>query len=305
MAKVRSPNYPAVSLPKAIELVRKVYQSAHTHKTDPLTVAKTLGFGGLNGSSLTSISALKKYGLLSEEGGQLKVSKPALTILVDPEDSRERADAIVKAAFAPALFAEMRQEYGDALPPRDEIIRAYLLKRGFAPGTVDSPIRAYRDTLELVEKAKAIYSSNGEGANQQAGESDRPRAEVGDLIQWDASGVLRLESPRRVRAIQMHEGNEWVFIDGSETGIPMSEVVIEKKAPTAGMGEGGAPPTLPESRPPAPDKGGAEREWFRGSLSKTAAYRLIVSGDIGPREIGKLITLLEAQKLVLSEDDAE
>jgi hypothetical protein len=32
---------------------------------------------------------------------------------------------------------------------------------------------------------------------------------------------------------------------------------------------------------------------------------LIVSGDLGPKEIGKLIKLLEAQKAVLADDDDE
>lgn len=49
--------------------------------------------------------------------------------------------------------------------------------------------------------------------------------------------------------------------------------------------------------------GHGEREWIRGPLSKDANYRIIVTGDLGPREIGKLIKLLEAQKAVLADDD--
>lgn len=47
----------------------------------------------------------------------------------------------------------------------------------------------------------------------------------------------------------------------------------------------------------------SEREWLRGPLSKDTSYRLLVSGEMGPREIGKLIRVLEAQRAVLSEDD--
>lgn len=50
---------------------------------------------------------------------------------------------------------------------------------------------------------------------------------------------------------------------------------------------------------------GFEREWLRGPLSKDATYRLIVTGDLGPKEIGKLIKMLEAQKEILSDDDEE
>ncbi|WP_186420622.1 hypothetical protein [Bosea sp. CS1GBMeth4] len=46
-----------------------------------------------------------------------------------------------------------------------------------------------------------------------------------------------------------------------------------------------------------------EREWIRGPLSRESSYRLIVSGRLGPKEIGKLIKLLQAQKAVLDDDD--
>ncbi len=52
---------------------------------------------------------------------------------------------------------------------------------------------------------------------------------VGDLIQWEADGVLRLEKPTRVRAVQEHDGKQWVFVDGSESGIPMEQVIVEQK----------------------------------------------------------------------------
>lgn len=48
-----------------------------------------------------------------------------------------------------------------------------------------------------------------------------------------------------------------------------------------------------------------EREWLRGPLGKSVGYRLIVSGEMGGREIGKLIKLLEAQKAVLDDEDLD
>jgi len=48
-----------------------------------------------------------------------------------------------------------------------------------------------------------------------------------------------------------------------------------------------------------------EREWLRGPLSRETSYRLIVTGDLGPKEIGKLIKLLKAQQSVLSDEDED
>lgn len=46
-----------------------------------------------------------------------------------------------------------------------------------------------------------------------------------------------------------------------------------------------------------------ETEWMKGSLSKTTGFRLLISGEIGTKQIAKLIRLLEAQKEVLEDDD--
>ena len=65
-------------------------------------------------------------------------------------------------------------------------------------------------------------------------------------------------------------------------------------------------PTLPlAAKPLTPRPELLEREWLRGSLSRDVAYRLIVAGDFGAKEIGKLIKLLKAQRAVLSDDDGE
>ena len=44
-----------------------------------------------------------------------------------------------------------------------------------------------------------------------------------------------------------------------------------------------------------------EREMSRGLLSKDAGFRLIVNGQIGPKEIDTLIKKLEIDKLLLQE----
>lgn len=62
----------------------------------------------------------------------------------------------------------------------------------------------------------------------------------------------------------------------------------------------------PKQQPPIAEMPN-EREWLRGMLSKdgASAFRIIISGDIGAKSIGKLIKILEAQKLVLEDDDDE
>jgi len=143
-------------LRKAIELAGVVYKAAHTAKAPASTIAAALGYNSLNGSSLGVLSALKKFGLLESVGEELKVSREGLSILVDPPRSLDRAKAIMQAAFRPALFAELRKEYGDNPPKSDDFLRAFLLKRGFLVSVVDVPIKTYRDTMVMVEEAQAV-----------------------------------------------------------------------------------------------------------------------------------------------------
>ena len=157
--RMRSPNYPSISLQEAIERVNKIYLKTQKHQTDPGVIATLLGYGSLNGGSQTAISNLKKYGLLDEVGKKLKVSQRAISILFDPKDSAEYANAIREAALSPSLFLDMHTQYGTE-PPSDEILKSFLIKRGFSHTAVDAPIRSYRETMELVVELSGEYTDN-------------------------------------------------------------------------------------------------------------------------------------------------
>jgi hypothetical protein len=47
------------------------------------------------------------------------------------------------------LFEEIHKNYGETIPS-DENLRSFLLRKGFLQAAVDSPIRAYRETIGLV-----------------------------------------------------------------------------------------------------------------------------------------------------------
>ncbi|HRD94946.1 MAG TPA: hypothetical protein PLA97_00900 [Rubrivivax sp.] len=194
--KARSPNYPQISLRKAVDLARKIYDEAHTHKAPAKSVASILGYASLNGASLGVLSALKKYGLLESVGEDVRISQEGLTILVDPPESVERAQAIMRAAFRPVLFADLRKEYGDSLPKSDEFLRAFLLKRGFVQSVVDVPIRTYRDTMILVAQAKEVLVQKG------AGEARASQPDAGDdedeMIDASVSDIKDPPAARRV-----------------------------------------------------------------------------------------------------------
>lgn len=156
----RSPKYPQLSLEEAIERVKKVHQAERTYKVEKKAVAKDLGYGGLNGASVSLIGTLKNYQLLQEDKEGVQVTEDAVTILRAPEGDPERAGALQKAAFAPKVFAELRDAYGDdpAELPSDTTIQYRLEKRGFLEKAAGDVIRIYRDNLEFVSAEAAEYN---------------------------------------------------------------------------------------------------------------------------------------------------
>jgi hypothetical protein len=163
--RIRSPNYPAISLPDAIARVTTLYRAIHTHAAPREVVAKGMGYNTLNGASATAISALHKYGLLERSDDDIKISERAFSIL-HPHTPQEKAEAIRAAAAEPALFAELAERFPGAMPNED-LLRNYLLRKGFAPAATTAVIAAYRDTSEMVDREGVGYDSASTTAAQE------------------------------------------------------------------------------------------------------------------------------------------
>ena len=162
----RSPGYPGIGLAKCVELVKKVYDNAHRGEVDSATLAKLLGYSAGSGQALTAASAIKKFALMEGRGDGHKVSELALKIL-EPMNPEERRDAINEAARKPELYTEVMTRFGGKIPS-DEVIRSFLIRQyKFAPIGADNFIKAFRETIELVER---YPSSNEAPQNNQPSE---------------------------------------------------------------------------------------------------------------------------------------
>lgn len=162
MARVRSPNYPQFSLPEAISRVGEVFQKERQHPAPKAVMVAHLGYSSLNGASIGALSALLKYGLLDREGDDYRVSDRTVAIL-HPHNPQEKNDALVAAAKAPALFAEVLENFKGVLPS-DENLRAYLIRRGFSESAIGPVIVTLRDTLAFIADIdNAGHTGSGTG----------------------------------------------------------------------------------------------------------------------------------------------
>jgi hypothetical protein len=182
----RSPNYPAVALPEAIERVSKFY-SADRKAGAPLeTALKHMGFSGRHGKSMMVVSALKKYGLVEDVAGRLVPTQRAVEIIVLPRDDSRRLQAIREAALSPDVNRELFEKYqGDGFPAVDTLASELVAYKGFNPGVVENFVRSFFETMEFASLTGAIELpskserlSDGASASQ-ATTSEPTRAQEG------------------------------------------------------------------------------------------------------------------------------
>lgn len=148
--KSRSPAYPAINLETAIQRARQLYDKERHHPTPVATVVSHWGYTSLNGAALGAVAALKKYGLLDEEGAgedrKASLSRLADDILMHP-DGAKRAEATQEAALRPAIHREMWDKYHLELPSDQSLLWELTRDRGFTERGAAEFIRTYKATI--------------------------------------------------------------------------------------------------------------------------------------------------------------
>lgn len=291
---VRSPSYPSMSLPEAVNAVRKIEAAYRGSPADREQAAKLIGYSSLSGPAAKALAALASYGLVERAGkGELRVSDRAANIL-HPDNPEQRFAALRAAALEPEIFNAMQERWPNIVPPEDGVA-TFLRRQGFNESAIRPAASAYLDTIAFLAESGAS-ESNGQrpASGRESPSPKRGGAQVGDFVQWESQGVLQFETPRRVRHVS--DDGMWVAVEGSETGLPMSEIIVEQRAQKA---EAPRFPLGPEKE--ARGEPGTV-EWIRNDVGPETKAIIYVTGDMGPREIGKLIRLLEAQKAVLEDD---
>ena len=298
---IRSPSYPSMSLEDAVESVRKIEARYRGSPVDREDGAKLIGYSGLNGPANKALAALASYGLVERAGkGLMRVSLRARSIL-HPDSEAQKNRELKEAALEPKLFREIKDRFEDIqVPPIDGVV-TFLNREGFNPSAVSPAAKAFVNTMEFV-KSLADSESHRRDEGDVAGsdslddETAFGGASVGDMIQWESQGALQFETPRRVRWVS--PDGAWLAVEDSETGIPMNQVTVEQAAPPT-------PPVIPpqvETSVAGPVEKGFS-EWFRAKVGsdKIVTINFKGEGEIGPKEIEKMIRVLEAQKLALED----
>lgn len=156
--RLRSPNYPSLSLGEAIEMTRKLHAKNRSNPIDREAAAKDLGYTGLTGRSGKVLATLGQYGLVEKAGkGGLRVSRAATILMYGDDDPSLRRSTLIEAAFLPSLFAELHERFSDGVPSENSL-KNYLIRENFAPVAVGPAMNAYLETCRLLLQEGAFES---------------------------------------------------------------------------------------------------------------------------------------------------
>ncbi len=239
----RSPAYPGISLEKAIGYATKLRGEIRHHAMPARVVAKGMGFTDeKNGAASVALSALRKFGLLEEAEGGLKLTGRALVLVIPGGNPIDRRKALRDCALAPKIYQELWAKWHDGLPNDDAIAYDLETSRNFNPKAVRGFIGDFRATMQYAGLTGKAEGSEDEGAPEEG------TVKEGDLVQWACAGVDQFDAPRIVRGFS--DDGQWAFVDGSETGLPVGELTImnQKSDPTPSPVGQAAPPPNPFSK---------------------------------------------------------
>ena len=177
----RSPGYPAVSLKKALDLARELLGRESSNAAPAPRIMAHWGFQPKSSGGKLYLSALLKYGLLTQEGTGshrlFHLSGEAASVLLNPNaDPDRRQTELEKAALRPAIHAELWKLWGGMLPD-DKAIRRYLVRqRNFNSSAVPGVVAVLKESLEFAGLAdeRRTYASNRPEAQPRAEASIAP-----------------------------------------------------------------------------------------------------------------------------------
>lgn len=150
MARMRSPNFPVMSLEEALRGAKTLWDKNRVSLISREAAAKDLGYTGLTGRSLQVLGALNQYGLTENtEKGHMRVTKLGETALIGfPEDIKRKA--ISQAARSPAFFRDILERFEGSVPG-ENAVRFFLLSNGFTNDGVDKAMKVFAETTRFVE----------------------------------------------------------------------------------------------------------------------------------------------------------
>jgi hypothetical protein len=244
--KDRSPSYPGINLETALERAEKLYTEERTNAAPVNTILDHWGYKPKSGGGMVALAALKKFGLLLDEGAgenrRARLSDLALRMIRDKRpDSRERQDLIRQAALTPPIHTELWSQIREHGWPSEASMEYDLVQgRGFTEGGAREFIQEFKSTI--------AYARLGEGDTIPERDGDN-----GDGDGDTGGGGLTPPAPPQAQAVQLPLGaGRWATL---QAPFPFTEqdwglMLAVLNAMKPGLVSEAAPSPPPEEEEP-------------------------------------------------------
>lgn len=270
--RFRSPPYPAMNLAKAVERAGELYAKAMHHAVGLPVLADAWSYGAKSSGLSATAAALQLFGLLNGQGTgpkrRFQLTDVALRIIKDADPASEkRVAALRTAAMAPNVYADLWRTYGSASDVSDVVIRNFL-------------------TLDRSEAGKAPY---GDAAANEIIRSYKETLVFAGIR--DDAGIQNPSDGDEIDdpGVDQEQSNLDDFVRN------ITRVPPPPPPPP--------PPSLPGDHLTRSIVRQGERELVSGLLSKEATFRVLVTGQVGVKEIDRLIRKLELDKEIIADAD--
>jgi hypothetical protein len=182
--RVRSPAYPAESLPAAVGRVKKIYDQDHESGSTVESAALHMGFNKAHGEALSVLAGLKKFGLIETRGDRVVVTKRAVSILLFADQERGK-NALREAVLLPQAYRELFNRFKGSKLPSDQTLRSELIAdKGFNPKAVDGFIKDFRASLAYASiSTEEQLNSSAEEPERSELHDEEPQLKAEDEIQ--------------------------------------------------------------------------------------------------------------------------
>ena len=190
--RVRSPAYPGITLEEALIKAEIIRKAEGKNEASVNTILSHWNYSPKSGAGLVALSALVKFGLLSDNGvgknRRLRLTDLALKILLDDRpDSSERLALMREAALTPSIHKELWDKYQGALPSDLNLRFCLRTEKRFQDNAADELIKEFRKTLDFTKLGEsAIISPKGEEKPDPEGELEMP-----DLLTDNKHGMAQ------------------------------------------------------------------------------------------------------------------
>lgn len=228
----RSPTFPFIGVDTALDRARVFYEQYGKNPARVDNVGTVWKLAKGSSGLLRTVSALKAYGLINDEGSgssrKVTISESAIRALKDQRPG-ERERAIQQAVHRPKLLAEFIGRWGARRPPDHECISDLHIDRGFTEKGAQLFLKVYDEAAKHVSSvdesedddiADTGTSTDGDALVEerpplQAPPSRQPRATGAGMMQDVFSipeGSVVIQWPTSLSQESLQDVKDWLQI---------------------------------------------------------------------------------------------